>query len=533
MSVDASGAVALLLLAAGLGLVVVVSAWLRSRRSGRGPAKGGPDPSSAYPHLLLPDPPPMERREPMPAWANWVGRLTVLLVLVAVVIAIRATSDRSDLETAVAAPRPQAVRTVSAMEPVVRDTGLIADTGSLVAEGDSASDMAPSGALDDVERLTVEGVVREPAPNSPEADVAEPAPRPAPEARRAPEPEPDGADAGATADREPATEAAVAVRSNTMAAGGLLTCRLREGAPECWGAAPAIRRGEDALRAVRAGLYDICGVTGGGSVECWSSQPDRGFGTGPRPLPGPAVDVTVGADHACAILSDGRVFCWGSNERGQLGGGNLLERSMDPIAVGGLPAVSQISAGWHHTCALTPAGQAYCWGANGGGQLGDGSSEDRSRPVRVSARARFGRLAAGSSHTCGLERDGTAWCWGDNGRGQLGVGGEAPGPAPVEADLAFVSLTAGGTHSCALTEGGEAWCWGGNTYGQLGNGTLVDAPAPLRVSAGPIRFAEVAAGGAHTCGRSTQGPLYCWGNNLNGQLGDGTRDNRLQPVEAR
>jgi alpha-tubulin suppressor-like RCC1 family protein len=146
----------------------------------------------------------------------------------------------------------------------------------------------------------------------------------------------------------------------------------------------------------------------------------------------------------------------------------------------------------------------------------------------------FTALAAGSGHTCGLSTAGTILCWGQNAHGQLGDGSKAQSPVPVAvaASVAFGQLTVGGLHSCGLSRAGDAFCWGRNNYGQLGDGTTQDRSRPVAVEGG-IRFGSIQANGAHTCGTVAGAATgYCWGFNLSGQLGNGTRSNQSRPVAA-
>lgn len=241
--------------------------------------------------------------------------------------------------------------------------------------------------------------------------------------------------------------------------------------------------------------------------------------------PAGAVAITVGESHTCALLRGGTAYCWGGNAAGQLGAGTESEAETSPVRVAGDVGFTAISAGDAHTCALDAEGRAWCWGANDSGQLGTGATgeEPVRAPVRVAGGARFTALAAGRGYTCALDARGRAWCWGWNHLGQLGNGAleDAARPAPVTGDMYFAAITAGGGHTCALDAGGRAWCWGAGGNGELGGGSAARGiPRPTRV-AGDLAFADVHAGTGLTCAVATDGAGWCWGRNDFGQLGGG------------
>ncbi|MDP3775419.1 MAG: IPT/TIG domain-containing protein, partial [Gemmatimonadales bacterium] len=134
---------------------------------------------------------------------------------------------------------------------------------------------------------------------------------------------------------------------------------------------------------------------------------------------------------------------------------------------------TSLTAGGGHTCGLTSGGAAYCWGGNGSGQLGDGSTTQRPTPVAVAGGITFASLAPGGGRTCGVTSGGAGYCWGVNSDGQLGDGSttQRSTPVAVAGGLTFASLTAGGGHTCGVTSGGAAYCWGVNFQGQLGDGS--------------------------------------------------------------
>ncbi len=299
------------------------------------------------------------------------------------------------------------------------------------------------------------------------------------------------------------------------------------------------------FRHVSGGNRHTCGVTTDTRVYCWGGN-DRGqLGDGTasrrtRPVPVMGTrhfqQVEVGGNHSCAInAADQRAFCWGDNSFGQLGVGTRVERRLSPVAVAGGRAFHQVSAGQRHTCAVTSTGAAYCWGRNTTNQLGDGTAKLRLAPVAVAGGHSFSLVSAGGAHTCAVTPGARAFCWGGNGDGQIGDGltTNRATPTAVTGGLSFTRVTAGVGHSCGETTGKRAYCWGDNVYGELGIG---DEPAERKLVptavVGNLLFAQVnaSAGIVFTCGVTTGSVAYCWGNNLEGQLGDGTTTNRTAPV---
>ena len=192
---------------------------------------------------------------------------------------------------------------------------------------------------------------------------------------------------------------------------------------------------------------------------------------------------------------------------------------------------SAIVAGASHSCALDSRGASSCWGANGVGQLGDGTTATRRAPVRMLERVRA--IAAGGAHGCALCADGQLLCWGEDSQGQLGDGSPGPptlAPSPAFAIDGVVALAAGGFHSCALRAGGDVRCWGANTAGQLGDGTFEARVGAVEV-VGLRDAVAIEAGVSSSCALRVGGAVVCWGGDARGQLGDGT-DSRssAQPV---
>jgi alpha-tubulin suppressor-like RCC1 family protein len=199
--------------------------------------------------------------------------------------------------------------------------------------------------------------------------------------------------------------------------------------------------------------------------------------------------------------------------------------------------VVDIDAGWVHTCAVTSEGTAKCWGNNKHGQLGDGSTHDRHQPVKVlGIGSDVVAVASGDSHSCALTIDGAVWCWGLNRSGQLGDGSEHERHVAVPVvglTAGVVAISAGGFHSCALTDADAMLCWGANFSGQLGDGTKTDRDQPVPVSGAGTSIVQMEAGTYHTCAVTGSGRAWCWGESQSGRLGTGLHGDQLEPARVR
>jgi alpha-tubulin suppressor-like RCC1 family protein len=248
--------------------------------------------------------------------------------------------------------------------------------------------------------------------------------------------------------------------------------------------------------------------------------------------------IVAGTSHTCGLDPLGRAWCWGWNVVGQLGDSTTVNRSVPVQVRHGATRFVKITAGYAHTCALTSAGQAYCWGNNGSGQLGDKSLALRLTPVAVQqGTSVFTRISAGDYHTCALSSAGQTYCWGNNRWGQIGNGGGgrfAPAvwePSAVQQTGAYIEVTAGGSHNCGLSSTGQAYCWGRNDTGAIGNGGESHSSRPSPVRQSGISYIQITAGGLHTCALASTGKAYCWGSNNQRQLADGSRQRkRTTPV---
>ena len=227
--------------------------------------------------------------------------------------------------------------------------------------------------------------------------------------------------------------------------------------------------------------------------------------------------IAAGGRHSC-VVEAGKLLCWGANDRGQLGDGDLEARST-PEGVVGEAEFVQVAAGVSHSCGVTRSGDAYCWGNDERGQLGDATTTSRNTPVLVAGNLNFRLVRAGLAYSCGLTTGSSVACWGANESGQLGDGSTSMHTSPeIIATRKFVALATGWKHACAIGIDGLAYCWGDNSYGQLGDGTNRRSTTPSAAS-GNIRFTSIAAGNSHTCAVAEGGEVYCWGRNNSGQLG--------------
>ncbi len=311
-----------------------------------------------------------------------------------------------------------------------------------------------------------------------------------------------------------------------------------------------------AARSAQAGWIDAGGdhscAISRGVASCWGLNTSGQAGVGGTISPSPvaavripagrrAVSIATGKSHSCAVLDDGTATCWGAGGGGQLGNDDFAN-APTPVAVR-LPSgrrAASIAAGDDHSCAVLDDGSAMCWGANGSGQLGDGSAPASSAvpvAVRLPAGRRATAIAAGMAHTCAILDDGMAVCWGSNSNGQLGDANlpkNAGTPVGVRLPTGrrVVAISAGGDTSCAVLDNAVASCWGGNYFGDLGNGNRpTNAGAPVAVNL-PIgsRVTGIATGGGHSCAILENGSVACWGLGLFGEIGDGTQIIRSEPV---
>jgi alpha-tubulin suppressor-like RCC1 family protein len=241
------------------------------------------------------------------------------------------------------------------------------------------------------------------------------------------------------------------------------------------------------------------------------------------------VDLAAGLEHSVAVRSDGSVWTWGRNTLGQLGSGNTVGPRSTPAPVPGLSSIRAIAAGADHVLALDADGRVWAWGANGDGQLGDGSTTQRVSPVVV-AGLRASKIGASGSSSWAVGVDGTFWSWGRNAGWELGDGTTTSRSAPWLSALAAVAGGSGRYHGFAIGATGAAWGWGTNASGQVGDATTVARTRPVLLD----RLEDVLAltgGESHSLGIDLEGRVLAWGGNANGQVGNGTTTNRTVPFE--
>lgn len=291
-----------------------------------------------------------------------------------------------------------------------------------------------------------------------------------------------------------------------------------------------------------AGSLYTCGLING-VAYCWGKNDKGQLGIGnttdqisPQAVSMPSgitfTSLAAGNSHICGLTAAGAAYCWGKNDYGQLGIGNTSNQTTPQLISG--HTFTQLSGGENHTCGVTEAGAGYCWGRGINGQLGlDFDTGDKTTPQLISGHT-FTQLAAGQYHTCGLSTAGAAYCFGYNGSGQLGIGNNqdqtSPQAVTMPGSVTFTQIAIGNEHNCGISSAGVAYCWGNNSSGQLGIGNTSSKTTPQTVSMPTgVTFTSLAAGYSHMCGLTAAGAAYCWGNNSGGQLGIGNTTNQTSP----
>src|SRR6266550_3354258 len=286
-------------------------------------------------------------------------------------------------------------------------------------------------------------------------------------------------------------------------------------------------------------VFQSCATTPNGDAYCWGENSQQQLGVGaasPQLFPARVqaaagiafTAIGVGRVHACALTSVGSLYCWGLSDGSALGDGTGENRTAPALVhtPAGL-TFTELSPGLWHTCAVTGLGAAYCWGAKDYGDLGDGTGDSSWIPIAVKAPAgvSFASVSAGTMHSCGLTPAGAAYCWGRNDGGGLGDGSTTasaiPVPVQMPSGVGFKAISAGQFRTCAISATGAAYCWGGDGTTKPTLLTLADPR--------PMESISLSLGG-EACMLSTIGLAYCWGANDFGQIGDGTQQPRSTPV---
>ena len=317
-------------------------------------------------------------------------------------------------------------------------------------------------------------------------------------------------------------------------------------------------------RRLSVGSTTACALDPAGLVYCWGGNSNYlEYGSAVVPASGTPVSVPVPkltsfgggwGQHKCGLVQSDAV-CWGRGQSGQLGNGNLGAAGNPPATVAVMEKWVDISTGRLTTCALNSDAEAFCWGLNQSGEVGDTLLAQSARqliPNRVVGGIKFSSVVAGWLHSCGISTAGVIYCWGNNTSGQLGLGviDTAPHaiPGPIASLSKFRKVALSARASCAITDGDDLYCWGYNGVGVIGDGTTITRSAPTRIGAGN-KWKDVAMGVglvegtvavaptglsqggiAHACAIDDGGSVYCWGWNGAGQLGDGTTISRLEPT---
>jgi alpha-tubulin suppressor-like RCC1 family protein len=291
---------------------------------------------------------------------------------------------------------------------------------------------------------------------------------------------------------------------------------------------------------ISAGGWHSVSIKSDGTLWAWGDNSRGQLGNGttiPSSVPvqigmdNDWISVAAGDTHTVALRAEGTLWAWGHNNEGQLGDGTTAQKNY-PQQIGADTKWISIAAGAYHTVALKSDGTLWTWGYNANGQLGDGSTTQRNYPAQIGSDNDWIAIAAGFAHTIALKSDGTLWAWGANNQGQVGTG--APGsdvlsPLQVVTDHDWISVEAGSDYNVALKSAGTLWAWGRNDYGQLGDGTTTPSYSPKQIGTDKDWTSIAGNGWDFVTALKSDGTLWAWGLNSYGQLGDGTTNNWYSP----
>lgn len=294
------------------------------------------------------------------------------------------------------------------------------------------------------------------------------------------------------------------------------------------------------LLSLAAGANHTCAVQSDGTLWCWGKNSTGQLGLGDVKnryvLTQVAAErdwimVAAGAEHTCAIQNKNEkrtLWCWGDNAYGQLGAG-ADPRKTSPVQIGSDEDWATLELGREHSCAVKIDHSLWCWGANLYNQLGAIPAADKpDHPLRVGNDNDWSQVALGDHHTCALKISGELWCWGDDSAGKLGASGDGKTPLHVESNINWMFVALGGDHSCGIKSDTTLWCWGMNRTGQIGNTSTENQSIPVNIGEG---WSSVALGASHTCALRINGTPWCWGANDYGQLHTGDKIYRPDPTK--
>jgi alpha-tubulin suppressor-like RCC1 family protein len=246
--------------------------------------------------------------------------------------------------------------------------------------------------------------------------------------------------------------------------------------------------------------------------------------------------VACGTYHTAAIKTDGTLWLWGYNPYGQLGDSTLVTKSSPVQTIAGGTNWKQVAAGSFHTAAIKTDGTLWAWGSNFYGNLGNSDRSTKSSPVQtIAGGTNWKQVAAGSVHTAAIKTDGTLWNWGYNGDGRLGDSTTISKSSPIQTIAGgtnWKQVAGGYYHTAAIKTDGTLWTWGDNYYGQLGASTTTSKSSPVQTIAGGTNWKQVSCGQYHIAAIKTDGTLWNWGRNNNGQLGDSTPTSKSSPIQT-
>lgn len=301
------------------------------------------------------------------------------------------------------------------------------------------------------------------------------------------------------------------------------------------------------VAAIAPGGGTNCSVVTGGAGYCWGDNAYGQVGDGtttPRHQPtlvsgnytwaslSSEYDQGDSAATTCGVTTGGDAYCWGHNSHGEIGDGTTTERDV-PTLVSGSHVWSSISVGAVDVCGITTANLAYCWGANWDGEVGDNTQTQRTSPTAVSGGLTWTSITVGSYDACGVTTTGDGYCWGWNTIGQTGDGTTTQHHVPTAISGAYqwsnISAGKGNGTNCGVTTSGVGYCWGYDGHSEFGDGGTANQTVPTAVS-GSHTWISISSGSYSTCGLTTSNDAYCWGVNWNGQIGDNSGTSKTVPT---